>query len=333
MSFILEALKKSEKSRKDNRVPTLQTSHQPPAHQPARRPIWPLLLGAVLLLNALLLLWIIAPWKKDAPHLPGMAATSPSSGEVGTQIDTATASLPENLSRLGSPRTKVPPVMVSGDKTSIGKSAPDNVENEARVIAPEEITSALDTAPLQASKMEAMQSQGTAATLPSSRDLRARTSKSPSKPFLASNPAAKPVVAKSAAKKPIEKPEPAPLSNPAKVDAPANSIPNIASTPLPAKEKEADKPISPRPEIEGKKDSVYEVAQLPQAVRDVVLPIDISVHYYAHHPPSRMVRINGQILREGAHMEGGTVVDEISPDGVILRYEGYRFLIRRAVPN
>ena len=84
MSFILEALKKSEKSRKNNGVPTIQTNHQPPAPQPARRPIWPLLLGAVLLLNALMLLWLFAPWKKDVPQPSGMASILPGSGNVRT---------------------------------------------------------------------------------------------------------------------------------------------------------------------------------------------------------------------------------------------------------
>jgi hypothetical protein len=46
-----------------------------------------------------------------------------------------------------------------------------------------------------------------------------------------------------------------------------------------------------------------------------------------------MVRLNGQILREGGRMKSGPLVEKISPDGVILRFEGYRFLIPRAVPE
>jgi hypothetical protein len=38
-----------------------------------------------------------------------------------------------------------------------------------------------------------------------------------------------------------------------------------------------------------------------------------------------MVRINGRNLREGDAVGGGVTVDEITPEGVIFKLQGYRF--------
>jgi len=68
MSFILEALKKSEKNRQENTTPTLDSQHDSATPTPQKRPIWPLILVLVLLLNGGILLWLFGPWShKKAP--------------------------------------------------------------------------------------------------------------------------------------------------------------------------------------------------------------------------------------------------------------------------
>jgi general secretion pathway protein B len=62
MSFILEALKKSEKNRQETTTPTLETQHDQSSPAPRKRPLWPMLLLVVLLLNAAVLLWLFGPW-------------------------------------------------------------------------------------------------------------------------------------------------------------------------------------------------------------------------------------------------------------------------------
>lgn len=60
MSFILDALKKSEKKRETAEVPNLHTVHGEGPLPPRKRwPLWPYLLIAVLLLNAGVLLWYV----------------------------------------------------------------------------------------------------------------------------------------------------------------------------------------------------------------------------------------------------------------------------------
>lgn len=63
MSFILEALKKSDKKRQDGTVPKLETVHSPIVSARTKRPDWIWLLLCVLLLNAALLIWLLGPWQ------------------------------------------------------------------------------------------------------------------------------------------------------------------------------------------------------------------------------------------------------------------------------
>lgn len=73
-------------------------------------------------------------------------------------------------------------------------------------------------------------------------------------------------------------------------------------------------------------DSVLEFNQLPQSVRKSLPMIKLSSHLY--RKDSRLVSINGRIMSEGYNMEGGLFLDEIIPEGVILSYGKYRFLVR-----
>lgn len=61
MSFILDALKKSDKKRQENNAPSLDTVHEPTSVTRPRRPFWIYLLVLILLLNVGLLLWFFAP--------------------------------------------------------------------------------------------------------------------------------------------------------------------------------------------------------------------------------------------------------------------------------
>jgi general secretion pathway protein B len=71
MSFILEALKKSEKKHEEMEVPNLHTVHGSARPVPGKRPMWPYLLVAGLLLNAGVLLWVLAPWT-ERPVVPAV---------------------------------------------------------------------------------------------------------------------------------------------------------------------------------------------------------------------------------------------------------------------
>lgn len=63
MSFILDALKKSEQERRQRGIPDLHTEHAPMATPRGRVANWPIFIILALLLNAGLLLWWLRPWQ------------------------------------------------------------------------------------------------------------------------------------------------------------------------------------------------------------------------------------------------------------------------------
>jgi len=69
MSFILEALKKSDKKNRDGKVPRLETIHRPVADSGSNRSKWIWLLP-VLILNIGVLLWLFGPWRQPVPSQP-----------------------------------------------------------------------------------------------------------------------------------------------------------------------------------------------------------------------------------------------------------------------
>ena len=56
--------------------------------------------------------------------------------------------------------------------------------------------------------------------------------------------------------------------------------------------------------------------------------ISIKGHIYSDNPSSRMVNINGHIMREGEEIADDLRIDEITLSGVILTYKDVRFRIR-----
>lgn len=63
----------------------------------------------------------------------------------------------------------------------------------------------------------------------------------------------------------------------------------------------------------------------PDAGKDPVPPLKVSLHSYGPAPESRLVRINDRTLREGDVLPPDIKVEEITSDGVILSRDGQRF--------
>ena len=62
----------------------------------------------------------------------------------------------------------------------------------------------------------------------------------------------------------------------------------------------------------------------------VALPdMNLDIHVYGASPADRFVFIDRQKLAEGDRLETGARVEEIGPDGVIMRYRGTRFVLPR----
>jgi general secretion pathway protein B len=63
MSYILEALKKAEQKRQREETPGLVTFLVESPHERKKKPVWPYILLAVLILNVAAVVWWIAPWQ------------------------------------------------------------------------------------------------------------------------------------------------------------------------------------------------------------------------------------------------------------------------------
>jgi general secretion pathway protein B len=67
MSYILDALKKAEKERRQNAASELLAGSDAFSREPVKRLVWPYLLLVALLINAGLFLWLFGPWNSKRP--------------------------------------------------------------------------------------------------------------------------------------------------------------------------------------------------------------------------------------------------------------------------
>ncbi len=75
---------------------------------------------------------------------------------------------------------------------------------------------------------------------------------------------------------------------------------------------------------------VYRFGQLPVAIQKQIPPLQMSLHAYNRaDASSSMVQLNDRILRKGDRVADKLRLEKITADGVVLRYDGYLFLLPR----
>ena len=74
---------------------------------------------------------------------------------------------------------------------------------------------------------------------------------------------------------------------------------------------------------------VMTIGELPASIRQELPGMQISLHLHSTKPGNSFVSINNQMLQEGAYPAPGLRLEQITPDGMIFSYKGYRF--RRGV--
>jgi len=75
---------------------------------------------------------------------------------------------------------------------------------------------------------------------------------------------------------------------------------------------------------------IYPISELPADVQRRIPALHMSLH--AHNkanPAAGLVRVNDQILRPGASLDGKYLLEEIKVEGAVFKFEGYRFLLPR----
>jgi len=135
-----------------------------------------------------------------------------------------------------------------------------------------------------------------------------------------------------------------------KVGGDAASLPNVAgafvSTPgdaLPVDETEPFFPADEEPpeetagaeptagsgvEAPVPSDRLLSFEELPDDVRAALKELRISGHIYSSDPLLRRLNVNDGMWREGDTLSGGIIIKEVTEDGAVFLYGGYRFFMR-----
>lgn len=106
---------------------------------------------------------------------------------------------------------------------------------------------------------------------------------------------------------------------------------NVAPQSLLPETKENDyktMPLSSGQTASTSEQRVPERSELPLEVQQEIPEISIAGHIYSNATASRIVNINGQVRHEGETVAGGLKLDEITENGIVLSYKGYRFRMR-----
>ena len=82
------------------------------------------------------------------------------------------------------------------------------------------------------------------------------------------------------------------------------------------------------PEKKPDPNRLYAVSELPEPVSKGLPSFIISTHIYSTEPVERLASINGNIGREGQEIIPGIFLISVLPDGVILKHQGYRFMVK-----
>ncbi len=100
-----------------------------------------------------------------------------------------------------------------------------------------------------------------------------------------------------------------------------------------AEQKLQNKPLAPNEQLHVgagtiTENGIPELNRLPAALQSEIPQIAIYGHIYSDSPATRLININGNILREGDTAAKNLKVEEITENGVVFNYQGTRFIIR-----
>jgi general secretion pathway protein B len=262
VSFILDALRKSEHARQRQTGPGL--AEVPVAATKPKTNVWATAAVALLVVNLLAVgvLLLRRAQKDDAAAAPTVAAATAAAPAMGT------ASGPAN------PTLVVPPPTAGTPVTQGAAPVPAPIERPRNPLA-DEVGNGSDA--LQASSRTAA----------------------------AAVPAGPPAVMKNGT---------------------ARRGGSVVYAPVP---EASDEPYSPPPEQAAVQQTRPPATAMPNAdevtARGGVAALHLDLHVYATQPQQRFIFVNSRKYKEGDTLAEGPVVEQITPDGAVLNFQGSRF--------
>jgi general secretion pathway protein B len=293
VSYILDALRKSEQERQRGRLPDIASIPEQPV-QTSGRARWWLAMGAFTLLNTA----GVAGW---------WFATR--------QATTDSVPAPRAAESVPAPQA-VPPVKTS-DGQPVAASAP----------TPPAVVSSPVTAPtvsLPSPTPSVMPTPATQAT-PSSAPLADHAGT-----LIPAQPYQQVIVIPQGTSAVVQTGQSMPVTYPAAVvPAPvaATAEPVMPPPPAPPLPPELAHPIEPGGHSEPDVTYLPKLEELPPSVRARVPSMTFSSHLYSSMEQFRSVVINGQRVRQGSTLQPGLVLSSITENGVVLTIDGTSFQV------
>jgi general secretion pathway protein B len=291
MSFILDALKKSESDRQRQSGPALfEVKVAPPK---SRFPVWAIAIVALLVINMIIVGWMLV---RRASHIEDTtAANTPPAVTSATTPATGTAAPPVTA---GAP-SPAPPLNNTPYNSAPPNSAPPGSPPSGSLSPTSAPPSSAPAAQQQSGPPSNQQGMGTAQARMPERDQ--------NEPTLAGNTT--------------------PAGN-AREAGDANTDP-AANPDDYAPAAESGSPLFKGHVKRGTESGLmlYQDAALVQGTNLPQLRLDL--HVYAAKPQERFALINMHKMHEGDSLQGGVRVEAITPDGVVMSHNGSKFLLPR----
>ncbi len=259
MSYILDALKKSEKERKRGTVPDVLTIQETIPRETKKRSFWHYLIFATLLLNAIVLILWFGPWNSKKQK-----AVVHSTAENNVELKVKDLSDSESL------------------KT---QSSQVGISNQSETDKSKIIIDTKTTAKINNKKQDQLAQAKT--------DLQ-----------------------KKGMDKPVQKVE---TKSPDKV-TPVIPKQDTVFAEVPTEKKPENYPAPV-------KNKIYSLSELPQSIQKSLPAFNISIFLYSDDPASRMVRVNGQTMKEGQYLANGLKLEEIISNELIFSFQDFRFRV------
>lgn len=338
MSYILEALKKSQAERELGRVPTLDTSvlFEEDKAEPKRGPWLPLALG---LAAAALLLALYAALRGPVVQPPGGAPTPatlprPEAGSVPIPVPASSARVAGPTDDPGASMAPAPEASPAGSVpgpndagatpgTSLPVHLPVSIPPGAEPPAAEPL---VEAPPPRSAIRSQVPEPATATPDPTGAGADARHPRTEAdldaelqrelERQLALEPEAEPA------------PEPEALQEPAPTPVPRELIEEIEAFKDQVRRGPAKAQASPKQAVAAKAQDPTTLRLTP--AQEAALPaFMMTVHVYVQDKAQRFVLINGLKYGEGDQTREDLKVEQILPNGAVLSFQGNPFYVRR----
>ena len=338
MSFILDALKKSESDRQRQSGPALfEVKVAPPK---ARFPVWALAIVALLVVNMLIVGWMLL---RRSSHNDGTAATAPAAGVPAAAP--ATSGQPNSVGPVPSPAA-----------ASAAISAPTPGPGYASAQAGDTRPSDRNQGePTLAGNPRETGSRETGSREPGGRDVGAARDANGANRFGNANAgrdfnnARDPASSNRDVGNSRDSSDSHQFGNPGNSSGSGSANANMSNSgasasPGPGPGSGADAPANPddyapatdpgaslfKGHVRRGTESGLMLYQDMAVVQGANLPqLRLDLHVYAAKPQDRFALINMHKLHEGDSLPDGVRVESITPDGVIMSHNGSKFLLPR----